>query len=270
VGRKPSMSRIEPSRFDFPLKNVVFILVLATLMIPFQAILVPLFLVLNAAGMTIWPPVDFRLDATPRVLVTSPRERIERREDLLIDPYVTVPDMDAMEERLLEIIKTGKGEIKDLLEAETVATVGDCWARIADDPAAEAGGQPEYDHAEAVYRYRKAIKKGDIDAIVNLDPVISKLTQDGDVVVMADLRTDEVAARTVLNLTGAVAKLGLVGIMLWGGARGRWRPARARRPGPVPGGFGPIRRTTATLAAPVGAPRARRLPRDDRARTGWL
>ena len=40
------------SRFRFPFKNVVFVLVLATLMIPFQAILVPLFLVLNAVGLT--------------------------------------------------------------------------------------------------------------------------------------------------------------------------------------------------------------------------
>jgi NitT/TauT family transport system substrate-binding protein len=36
-----------------------------------------------------------------------------------------------------------------------------------------------------------AIKKGEIDAIVNLDPAISKLTQDGDIVVLADSRTEE-------------------------------------------------------------------------------
>jgi NitT/TauT family transport system substrate-binding protein len=36
-----------------------------------------------------------------------------------------------------------------------------------------------------------AIKKGDIDAIVNLDPVITKLTQDGDIVIIADSRTEE-------------------------------------------------------------------------------
>jgi multiple sugar transport system permease protein len=40
------------ARFDFPGKNVVFVLVLATFMIPFQAILVPLFLVLNRVGLT--------------------------------------------------------------------------------------------------------------------------------------------------------------------------------------------------------------------------
>lgn len=35
-----------------------------------------------------------------------------------------------------------------------------------------------------------AIKKGEIDAISNLDPVISKLEADGDVVVLADSRTE--------------------------------------------------------------------------------
>jgi NitT/TauT family transport system substrate-binding protein len=36
-----------------------------------------------------------------------------------------------------------------------------------------------------------AVKKGELDALVNLDPVISKLQQDGDVFILADLRTDE-------------------------------------------------------------------------------
>jgi NitT/TauT family transport system substrate-binding protein len=36
-----------------------------------------------------------------------------------------------------------------------------------------------------------AIKKGEIDAISNLDPAISKLEQDGDIVVIADSRTEE-------------------------------------------------------------------------------
>lgn len=36
-----------------------------------------------------------------------------------------------------------------------------------------------------------AMKKGEIDAIANLDPVIAKLEQDGDIVVMADSRTEE-------------------------------------------------------------------------------
>ncbi|MBM3530236.1 MAG: transporter substrate-binding domain-containing protein [Alphaproteobacteria bacterium] len=36
-----------------------------------------------------------------------------------------------------------------------------------------------------------AVKRGEIDAIVNLDPVITKLVQDGDIVVIADSRTQE-------------------------------------------------------------------------------
>src|SRR5215470_5306403 len=36
-----------------------------------------------------------------------------------------------------------------------------------------------------------AIKRGEIDAISNVDPAISKLEQDGDVVVIADTRTEE-------------------------------------------------------------------------------
>jgi NitT/TauT family transport system substrate-binding protein len=36
-----------------------------------------------------------------------------------------------------------------------------------------------------------AMKKGEIDAISNLDPVITKLQQDGDIVVLADTRTEE-------------------------------------------------------------------------------
>jgi NitT/TauT family transport system substrate-binding protein len=36
-----------------------------------------------------------------------------------------------------------------------------------------------------------AVKRGEIDAIVNLDPVITKLVQDGDIVVMADSRTED-------------------------------------------------------------------------------
>lgn len=40
------------SRFRFRFKNALFVMILATLMIPFPAILVPLFLVLNATGMT--------------------------------------------------------------------------------------------------------------------------------------------------------------------------------------------------------------------------
>lgn len=36
-----------------------------------------------------------------------------------------------------------------------------------------------------------AMKRGDIDALINLDPVISKLEQDGDIFVLADLRSED-------------------------------------------------------------------------------
>ncbi|WP_225769385.1 carbohydrate ABC transporter permease [Inquilinus sp. Marseille-Q2685] len=39
------------SRFRFPLKNVLFVLVIATIMIPFQSILTPLFLLLTKLGL---------------------------------------------------------------------------------------------------------------------------------------------------------------------------------------------------------------------------
>ncbi|MGK9167457.1 carbohydrate ABC transporter permease [Inquilinus limosus] len=39
------------SRFRFPLKNVLFVLIIATIMIPFQSILTPLFLLLTRLGL---------------------------------------------------------------------------------------------------------------------------------------------------------------------------------------------------------------------------
>jgi multiple sugar transport system permease protein len=40
------------SRYDFPLKNGLFLAILATLMIPFQSLLIPLFIVLRNFGLT--------------------------------------------------------------------------------------------------------------------------------------------------------------------------------------------------------------------------
>ena len=69
---------------------------------------------LNAAGEFVWPPVDVRLDRTPHLLVTSPRDRIERLESILLKPDVPAYSKDAMESRLLDeedlsaaVIKTG-------------------------------------------------------------------------------------------------------------------------------------------------------------------
>lgn len=57
---------------------------------------------LNAAGGIVWPPVDFRLDRTPRVLVTSPRDRIERLETVLIAPDVAAAEVERIEGALLD------------------------------------------------------------------------------------------------------------------------------------------------------------------------
>ncbi len=69
---------------------------------------------LNVFGEFIWPPVDFRIDNPPSVLVISPRDRIERFETVLIEPDISVADMERIEKRLLEdhnlsaaILRTG-------------------------------------------------------------------------------------------------------------------------------------------------------------------
>jgi hypothetical protein len=56
---------------------------------------------LNAAGGFVWPPVDFRFDQPPRLLVTSPRDRIERQQTVLIAPDVPVAEMERIEGALL-------------------------------------------------------------------------------------------------------------------------------------------------------------------------
>ncbi|MEX0925476.1 MAG: hypothetical protein WD208_02020 [Dehalococcoidia bacterium] len=56
---------------------------------------------LNARGSFIWPPVDFRLDNPPSVLVISPRDRISRTQTVLIDPDISVTDMERIERSLL-------------------------------------------------------------------------------------------------------------------------------------------------------------------------
>ncbi len=45
-----------------------------------------------------FPPVDFRLDPSPRVLIISPRDRIQVVEATLLDPHITTEQMDALEE----------------------------------------------------------------------------------------------------------------------------------------------------------------------------
>jgi hypothetical protein len=57
---------------------------------------------IGAVGALLWPPVDFRLESPPRVLITSPRDRIERLESVLLDMSVTALDSEEIEARILE------------------------------------------------------------------------------------------------------------------------------------------------------------------------
>ncbi len=42
----------------------------------------------------VFPPVDFEIDGTPRVLAVSPRERIELRNSYLLEPNIAQPEID--------------------------------------------------------------------------------------------------------------------------------------------------------------------------------
>ena len=48
------------------------------------------------------PPVDFRLTPPPKLLVTSPRERIQRLHDVLLDSGVEIDDREDVERQVLE------------------------------------------------------------------------------------------------------------------------------------------------------------------------
>jgi len=45
----------------------------------------------------VFPPVDFEIDATPRVLAVSPRERIELRDSYLLEPNIPPQEIDQIE-----------------------------------------------------------------------------------------------------------------------------------------------------------------------------
>ncbi len=69
---------------------------------------------LDTVGGMIWPPVDFRLDQSPSLLVMSPRDRIERIENYLIKPDIPPKEADSIEQAILEgqdvsaiIVRTG-------------------------------------------------------------------------------------------------------------------------------------------------------------------
>ncbi len=57
---------------------------------------------LSVRGEFVFPPVDFRLSQMPRLLVTSPRDRIQRLYDVLLDPDITAEESQAIEDRLLK------------------------------------------------------------------------------------------------------------------------------------------------------------------------
>ncbi|MBI4220266.1 MAG: hypothetical protein HY682_09005 [Chloroflexi bacterium] len=57
---------------------------------------------LGAVGDFLWPPVDFRMDSPPQILVTSPRERIQRLEDVLLKSNTLVTDAEKLEQELFE------------------------------------------------------------------------------------------------------------------------------------------------------------------------
>ena len=52
------------------------------------------------AGL-VFPPTDVRLTNTPKVLVTSPRDRIERIDDMLMGPEISTEEKERIEEELL-------------------------------------------------------------------------------------------------------------------------------------------------------------------------
>ncbi len=56
---------------------------------------------LSTWGEFIFPPVDIRLAGTPKVFITSPRDRIERVHDVLLDSDIRVEERERIEEELL-------------------------------------------------------------------------------------------------------------------------------------------------------------------------
>jgi hypothetical protein len=51
----------------------------------------------------VWPPVDFRIDNPPKLLVTSPRNEIRRVEGVLIDPDISASETLRIESELSEL-----------------------------------------------------------------------------------------------------------------------------------------------------------------------
>ena len=66
--------------------------------------------IITGLGPVRWPPVDFALERSPLVLVTSPRDEIRRLGDLLLRPGVSLLDQERLEETV-----EGAGEVSALV-----------------------------------------------------------------------------------------------------------------------------------------------------------
>ena len=73
---------------------------------------------LGLLGNVVFPPVDVRLEAPPMVLVMSPRDRIERLDDVLLEADMSIESRELVEERVTE--KLGLSAL--VLEVGGVAT----------------------------------------------------------------------------------------------------------------------------------------------------
>ena len=56
---------------------------------------------LGVFGDVLLPPVDVRLTQPPKLLIVSPRDKIERKHEILVQQEVTLSEREAMEERIL-------------------------------------------------------------------------------------------------------------------------------------------------------------------------
>ena len=83
---------------------------------------------LGMFGEVVFPPVDVRLTQPPKLLIVSPRERIDRKHDVLLRPDMNLSEREAVEYRILR---------KDNLSA-LVEDIGG----LATYPASVANGHP--------------------------------------------------------------------------------------------------------------------------------
>ena len=56
---------------------------------------------LGMFGEVVFPPVDVRLTQPPKLLIVSPRERIDRKHDALLRPDMNLSEREAVEYRIL-------------------------------------------------------------------------------------------------------------------------------------------------------------------------